>query len=44
MGLRWPLAQAPLQARLAHACSYTDDPVSLPLAAEQFLNDLMEEA
>ena len=44
MGLRWPLAQALLQARLAYPRSYTDDPVSLPLAAEQHLNDLMEEA
>ena len=26
------------------ACSYTADPVTLPLAAEQRLNDLMEEA
>ena len=39
----WPLAQAPLQARIAQACSYTADPVTLPLAAEQRLNDLMEE-
>ena len=40
----WPVAQAPLQARIAQARSYTDDPVTLPLAAEQRLNDLMEEA
>ena len=40
----WPLAQAPLQARIAQARSYTADPVTLPLAAEQRLNDLMEEA
>lgn len=44
MGLRWPLAQAPLQARIDRARSYTADPVKLPLAAEQRLNDLMEEA
>ena len=44
MGLRWPLAQAPLQARIAQARRYTADPVTLPLAAEQRLNDLMEEA
>jgi hypothetical protein len=44
MGLRWPLAQAPLQARIDQARSYTADPVTLPLAAEQRLNDLMEEA
>ena len=40
----WPLTQAPLQARIAQARSYTADPVTLPLAAEQRLNDLMEEA
>ena len=40
----WPLAQALLQARIAQARSYTADPVTLPLAAEQRLNDLMEEA
>ena len=40
----WPLAQAPLQARIAQARSYTADLVKLPLAAEQRLNDLMEEA
>ena len=40
----WPVAQAPLQARIAQARSYTADPVKLPLAAEQRLNDLMEEA
>ena len=40
----WPLAQALLQARIAQACSYAADPVTLPLAAEQRLNDLMEEA
>ena len=40
----WPLAQAPLQARIAQARSDTADPVTLPLAAEQRLNDLMEEA
>jgi len=40
----WPLAQAPLQARISQACSYTADPVKLLLAAEQRLNDLMEEA
>ena len=44
MGLRWPLAQAPLQAVIAQARSYTADPVTLPLAAEHRLNDLMEEA
>ena len=36
--------RAPLQARIAQARSYTADPVTLPLAAEQRLNDLMEEA
>ena len=40
----WPVAQGPLQARIAQASSYTADPVTLPLAAEQPLNDLMEEA
>ena len=40
----WPLAKAPLQARIAQARSYTADPVTLPLAAEHRLNDLMEEA
>ena len=40
----WPLAQALLQARIAQARSYTADPVTLPFAAEQRLNDLMEEA
>ena len=40
----WPVAQAPLQARIAQARSYTADPVTLLLAAEQRLNDLMEEA
>ena len=39
----WPLAQAPLQARIAQAYSYIADPVTLPLAAERRLNDLMEE-
>ena len=43
MGLCWPLAQAPLQARIDQARSYTADPVMLPLAAEQRLNDSMEE-
>ena len=38
------MAQAPLSARIAQARSYTADPVTLPLAAEQRLNDLMEEA
>ena len=38
---KW-LAQAPLQARIAQARSYTADPVTLPLAAEQRLKDLME--
>ena len=40
----WPLAQALLQDRIAQARSYNADPVTLPLAAEQRLNDLMEEA
>ena len=40
----WPVAQAPLSARIAQARSYTADPVTLPLAAAQRLNDLMEEA
>ena len=40
----WPEAQAPLQALIAQARSYTADPVTLPLAVEKRLNDLMEEA
>ncbi|QNI99777.1 P-loop containing nucleoside triphosphate hydrolases superfamily [Synechococcus sp. A15-62] len=36
--------QALLHARIAQARSYTADAVTLPLAAEQRLNDLMEEA
>ena len=40
----WPVAQAPLSARIAQARSYTADRVTLPLAEEQHLNDLMEEA
>lgn len=40
----WPVAQALPQALIAKASSYTADPVTLPLAAEQRLNDLMEEA
>ena len=40
----WQVAQAPLQARIDQASSYTADRVTLPLAAEQHLNDLMEEA
>ena len=40
----WPVAQAPLQARIAQARSYTANPVTLPLSAQQCLNDLMEEA
>ena len=40
----WPQSQALLQARIAQARSYTADPVTLPFAAEQRLNDLMEEA
>ena len=43
MGVSGPLAQAPLQARIAQARSYTADRVTLPLVAEQRLNDLMEE-
>ena len=39
----WPVAQVSLQARIAQARSYTADLVTLPLAAEQRLNDLMEE-
>ena len=38
------LVQSPLQARIAQARSYTAGPVTLPLAAEQRLNDLMEKA
>ena len=40
----WSVAQAPLQARIAQARSYTADPVTLPLSAQKRLNDLMEEA
>ena len=40
---RWPVAQAPVQARIAQARSYTADPVTLPLAAQQRLHDLMDE-
>ena len=40
----WPLAQAPLQARIAQASSHTAYLVTLPLAAEKRLNDPMEEA
>jgi len=40
----WRLVQSPLQPRIAQARSYTAGPVTLPLAAEQRLNDLMEEA
>ena len=40
----WPVAQAPVQARIAQAHRHIADPVTLPLAAEQRLNDLMEEA
>ena len=32
-----------MQARIAKARSYTADPVTLPLAAEQPLKELMEE-
>ena len=39
----WSLAEAPLQARIAQARSYTADPVTLPLEAQQRLHDLMEE-
>ena len=39
----WPVAQAPVQARIAQARRYIADPVMLPLVAEQRLNDLMEE-
>ena len=39
----WPKAQAPLQARIVQARRYTADSVTLPLAAEQRLKDLMEE-
>ena len=38
------VAQAPVQARIAQARSYTADPVTLPLSAQQRLNGLMEEA
>lgn len=40
----WSVAQAPIQDRITQARSYTADPVTLPVAAEQRLNDLMEEA
>ena len=40
----WPVAQAPVQARIAQARSYTADQVTLPSAAEQRLKELMEEA
>ena len=38
------VAQAPVQARIAQARSYTANKVTLPLSAQQRLNDLMEEA
>ena len=40
----WSVAQGPVQARIAQARSYAADPVILPLAAEQRLHQLMEEA
>ena len=40
----WSVAAAPMQARIAEARSYTADPVTLPLSAQQRLHDLMEEA
>ena len=40
----WLVAQAPVQARIAQARSYTADAVTLPSAAEQRLNVLMEES
>ena len=40
----WSVAQGPVQARIAQARSYTADPVILPMAAEQRLHHLMEEA
>ena len=40
----WPVAQALPQALIAKASSYTADPVTMPLAAEQRLNYMMEEA
>ena len=40
----WSVAAAPMQARIAEARSYTADPVTLPLSAQQRLQDLMEEA
>ena len=40
----WRLVQSPLQARIAQARSCIAGPVTLPLAAEQRLNNLMEEA
>ena len=40
----WPVAQGPMQARIAQARSYTADSMTLPLAAELRLNDLMEKA
>ena len=40
----WSVAQAPVQARIAQARSYTADAVTLPSAVEQRLNDLKEEA
>ena len=38
------VSQAPVQARIAQTRSYTANPVTLPLSAQQCLNDLMEEA
>ena len=40
----WSVAQGPVQARIAQAHSYIADPVILPMAAEQRLHHLMEEA
>ena len=40
----WSVASAPMQVRIAKARSYTADPVTLPLSAQQRLHDLMEVA
>ena len=39
----WPVAHAPVQARIAQARRYIADPLTLPLAVEQCLDDMMEE-
>ena len=39
----WLVAQAPMQARIVQARSYSADPVALSAKAQQRLHDLMEE-